>query len=139
MSDRLSGFHRAMLWVLVLLGVLGVVFLTVPDRVRDATGMAAPIEVNVLVRIIGAFLVAVAATAGFALRSNSWAETRLFTWFVAGGFLLITVVRISALATGTAGGRWQVAIFDFVVGVGFAIESLRRIRHSATASISLSG
>jgi hypothetical protein len=130
MSDRLSRFHRTLLWLMVLQGVLGVVFLVAPGRVLDSIRIIAPIEVNVLVRVAGAFVVATALTAGFAIRSNSWTETRLFTWFVAAAYLMIVIVRVSALATGTAGGRWQAGIIDFVFGVGFAWESVRRIRDS---------
>lgn len=130
MSDRLTRLHRALLWLLVLLGVLGVAFLTAPERVLEATGIIAPIEVNVLVRVTGAFVVALAVTAVLALRSNSWAETRLFTWFVLTSYLMVLIVRVSALTAGTAGGRWQVAIFDLVIVVGFASESVRRIRAS---------
>jgi hypothetical protein len=130
MSDRLTRLHRALLWLLVLLGVLGVVFLTVPDWILDATGIIAPIEVNVLVRVTGAFVVAIAATAVLALRSDSWADTGLFTGFVLTAYLMVLIVRVSALAAGTAGGRWQVVIFDLVIVVGFAFESVRRIRAS---------
>jgi hypothetical protein len=128
MSDRLSRFHRALLWLVVLQGVLGVAFLAAPDRFLDTARIIAPVEVNVVVRVVGAFLVAAALTAGFALRSDSWAQTRLFTWFVAAAYLMIVIVRGLALATGTAGGRWQVGMIELVFGVGFAWESVRRIR-----------
>ena len=130
MSDRLTRLHRALLWLLVMLGVLGVAFLTVPERVLDANGIISPIEINVLVRVTGAFVVAIAGTAVLALRSDSWAETRFFTWFVLTAYLMVLIVRVSALAAGTAGGRWQVVIFDLVIVVGFASESVRRIRAS---------
>jgi hypothetical protein len=113
-----------------MLGVLGVAFLTVPERVLDANGIISPIEINVLVRVTGAFVVAIAGTAVLALRSDSWAETRFFTWFVLTAYLMVLIVRVSALAAGTAGGRWQAAIFDLVIVVGFASESVRRIRAS---------
>ena len=130
MSDRLTRLHRALLWLLVLLGVLGVVFLTVPDCILDATGIIAPIEVNVLVRVTGAFVVAIAATAVLALRSDSWADTGLFTGFVLTAYLIVLIVRVLALVAGTAGGRWYVAFFDLVIVAGFASESLRRVKAS---------
>jgi hypothetical protein len=130
MSDRLSRFHRALLWLVVLQGVLGVAFLAAPDRFLDTARIIAPVEVNVVVRVVGAFLVAAALTAGFALRSDSWAQTRLFTWFVAAAYLMIVIVRGLALATGTAGGRWQVGMIELIFGVGFAWESVRRMRDS---------
>jgi len=125
-SDRLTRFHRALLWLTVLQGVLGVAFFTTPGRFLDALGIAASTEVNVVVRVVGAFLVAAALTAVFALRSNSWVQTRLFTWFLAAAYLMIVVVRGLALATGTGGSRWQVGIIELVFGGGFACESLRR-------------
>jgi len=130
MSDRLTRFHRALLWLVALQGVLGVAFLAAPDRVLDATRIIAPVEVNVVVRVVGAFLVAAALTAGFALRSDSWAQTRLFTWFVAAAYLMIVIVRGLALATGTAGGRWQVGVIELVFGAGLTWESVRRMRAS---------
>jgi hypothetical protein len=54
----------------------------------------------------------------------------LFTWFVAAAYLMIVIIRGFALATGTAGGRWQVGVVELVFGVGFAWESVRRRRDS---------
>ena len=54
----MSRFHRALLWLMILQGVLGVAFLAAPDRVLDATRIIAPVEVNVVVRVVGAFVVA---------------------------------------------------------------------------------
>jgi cell division protein FtsW (lipid II flippase) len=130
MSDRLSRFHRILLWLMILQGTLGVVFLAAPDRILDATRVIAPIEVNVLIRVAGAFVVGTALIAWFALRSNSWAETRLFTWFVATAYLMIVIVRTAAIATGTAGGRWQAGIIELCIGLGFGWESVRRARDS---------
>jgi hypothetical protein len=130
MSDRLSRFHRTLLWLLVVQGVLGVAFLAVPDRVLKATQIVAPIQVDGLVRVAGAFTLATALTAGFAIRSDSWAETKLFTWFVATAYLMIVIVRIMQLATGTSGARWQAGLFELVIGLGFAGESARRIKSS---------
>jgi hypothetical protein len=132
MSDRLSRFHRLLLWITIVQGMLGVAFLLAPQRVLTFTQISAPIGVTALVRVAGAFLVATALTAGFALRANSWAETRLFTWFVAAAYLMILIVRVAALATGTAGAKWQAGIIELVIGVGFAWESARRIRHSTS-------
>ncbi len=130
MSDRLSRVHRTLLWLVVLQGVIGLAFLAAPDRVLDMVSIIAPVEVNVVIRVVGSFLVAAALTAGFALRTDSWAQTRLFTWFVAVAYLMIVIVRGFALATGTAGGRWQVGLVDLVFGVGFTWESVRRMRDS---------
>ena len=123
---RLTRIHRALLWLTVLQGVLGVAFLATPGRFPDALGITASVEINVVVRVVGAFLVAAALTAVFALRSNSWVQTRLFTGFLAAAYLIIVVVRGLALATGTGGSRWQVGIIELVFGGGFAWESLRR-------------
>jgi hypothetical protein len=128
MSDRLSRVHRILLGLVVGQGVLGAIFLAVPARVLVATRVTASAEVNVLVRVAGAFVVATALIAGFALRSDSWAQTRLFTWFVAAAYLTIVIVRAAALAAGTAGIRWQAGLIEAVIGVGFAVESVRRSR-----------
>jgi len=56
--------------------------------------------------------------------------TRLFTWFVAAAYLMIVMVRVAALATGTGGARWQAGIIELVIGVGFGWESVRRIGDS---------
>jgi cell division protein FtsW (lipid II flippase) len=128
MSDRLSRVHRILLWVLVLQGVLGVIFLAAPGRVLEATRISAPTEVNALVRVAGAFVLATAVTAAFALRTNSWAETKLFTWFVAVAYFMIVIVRAAAMATGTGDVRWQPGLVELVIGVGFSWESLRRLR-----------
>jgi hypothetical protein len=130
MSDRLSRFHRFLLWITIVQGVLGLAFLIAPERVLTATQISAPIEVTGLVRVAGAFLVATALTAGVGLRSDSWVATRLFTWFVTAAYLMIVMVRVAALATGTGGARWQAGIIELVIGVGFGWESVRRIRHS---------
>jgi hypothetical protein len=130
MSDRLSRKHQALLWLVVVQGVLGLAFLAAPDRILETASIIAPVEINIVVRVVGAFLVAAALTAGFALRTDSWAQTRLFTWFVAAAYLMIVIIRGLAVATDTAGWRWQVGVVELVFGVGFAWESVRRMRDS---------
>ncbi len=66
----------------------------------------------------------------FALHSDSWAATRLFTWFVAAAYLIILIVMLAALATDTAGARWQAGIIELVIVVGFGWESAC-VRHTA--------
>jgi hypothetical protein len=127
LSDQLSRVHRVLLWLLAVQGgVLGVAFLAVPDRLLESMRITGPAEAHVLVRVVGAFVIATGGTALLALHSNSWTETRLFTWFAASAYSLIAAARVLEIVAGTAGSPSLAGAIEVVLAVGFATESLRR-------------
>jgi len=135
LSDQLSRVHRVLLWLLAVQGgVLGVTFLAVPDRLLESMRITGPAEAHVLVRVVGAFVIATGGAALLALRSNSWAETRLFTWFAAGAYLLIVAARVLEIVTGNASSPSLAGAIEVVLAVGFAMEILRR-RMDATPRV----
>lgn len=80
MSDRIGSLHRFWLWAcLVLLGALGVIFLVAPGALIDQLGVDASERLTGILRLASSVLIAEAVIVGFAIRSDSWSETRLIT------------------------------------------------------------
>jgi hypothetical protein len=126
MDSKISAFHRGLLWLATITGIVfGVAYFLAPGLATETLGIFAPDLLAI--RTIGGFLLAESVGGWLALRSGQWNEVRIVTFYLITWNILNSLTLFYAIIfAGEALALLPNAILTAVLGFGLAFVGWQR-------------
>jgi hypothetical protein len=134
MDDRITKFHKVVLWFcIVTSGIIGLGNYLAPASFSALLKVNAPDLIAI--STVGGFLIAAVVGAAFSLKSSSWKEVRIATYYLTTWCLLNGLRLALHIIINKDFSLMPNCVFTLLIGIGLVVVICQRLCPSKNKTV----